>query len=146
MTLQKLNDEQLLEYYNKYQLLSKREIDVKINNYSTKFAYHVVRLLDEVEQIMMEGDIDLMKNREQLKSIRRGDWTVKDVEDYFASKEKQLEELYIKSSLPHKPDTSKIKQLLIDCLEEHYGDIGSITYKENNADQKLKEIRKIIDK
>jgi hypothetical protein len=29
-----------------------------------KFAYHVVRLIGEVEQILTEGDIDLRRNRE----------------------------------------------------------------------------------
>ena len=38
----------------------------------TKFAYHVVRLILEVEQILVEGDIDLQRNHEQLKAVRRG--------------------------------------------------------------------------
>jgi hypothetical protein len=42
-----------------------------------KFAYHVIRLLGEAEQILLEGDIDLRRNSAQLKAIRRGDvkWT-----------------------------------------------------------------------
>lgn len=40
--------------------------------YDTKFAYHVVRLLGEVEQILLEGDIDLQRDNDRLKAIRRG--------------------------------------------------------------------------
>ncbi len=47
---------------------SKRAEDVKKYGYSTKFAYHVVRLLDEVEQLLESGDLDLERNREQLKA------------------------------------------------------------------------------
>ena len=38
---------------------SKRNEGIKQNQMDTKFAYHIVRLLDECEQILMEGDIDL---------------------------------------------------------------------------------------
>lgn len=37
--------------------------------YDVKFAYHVVRLLDEIEQIMVESDLDLERNREQLRQF-----------------------------------------------------------------------------
>ena len=49
------------------------------HGYSTKFAYHVVRLLSEIEMILIEGDLDLTRNREQLKAIRRGEWTKEQV-------------------------------------------------------------------
>ena len=42
--------------------------------YDVKFGYHVVRLLNQVEQILTESDMDIEQNREQLKAIRRGDW------------------------------------------------------------------------
>ena len=38
-----------------------------------KHAYHIVRLACEAEQILQHGDLDLEANREQLKSIRRGE-------------------------------------------------------------------------
>lgn len=91
--------------------------------YDLKFAYHVVRLLNEVEQILTEGDLDLERNREQLKSIRRGDWSKEQIVEYFQNKEKELESLYTKSSLPHSPDEEKIKRILLECLEIHYGSI-----------------------
>ena len=56
-----------------------------------KFLYHVVRLLNEAEQILMEGDLDLERNREQLKSIRKGEWTFDQIVKYF---DKQTLEIF----------------------------------------------------
>ncbi|VAW75364.1 hypothetical protein MNBD_GAMMA12-2799 [hydrothermal vent metagenome] len=112
--------------------------------YDVKFAYHVVRLLDEVEQILIEGDIDLERNREQLKAIRRGEWNVAEIEEYFATKEKDLESLYTACKLPHKPDEGKIQTLLLNCLEQHYGDLSQCVVDQDEAIKALRDIDKIV--
>ena len=66
--------------------------------YDLKFAMHCVRLMDEVEQILVTGDLDLTRNAEQLKSIRRGEWTLDRVESLFVSREKRLRRLTTKAS------------------------------------------------
>ena len=88
--------------------------------YDVKYAYHLVRLLNEVEQILLEGDLDLERNREQLKSIRKGKWKIEEIKGYFAEKEKQLEDLYLKSELPHNAQYDKIRNLLFECLSLHF--------------------------
>ena len=65
----------------------KRAELVAEHGYDTKFAYHVVRLLPEVEKILIEGDIDLQRNNEQLKAIRRGDWTEDRLRAWCSDKE-----------------------------------------------------------
>ena len=117
---------------------------VQKHGYDVKFAYHVVRLLDEVEQILTESDIDLMRNREQLKSIRRGEWKMEDIENYFARKEKDLETLYTTSKLQHKPDETFIRQLLIDCLEEHYGNLSAAILIPSESSDILKQIKELV--
>jgi len=112
--------------------------------YDVKFAYHVLRLLDEVEQILTEQDIDLERNREQLKTIRQGDWSVDEIEQYFSSKEKELESLYTNSNLPSRPDEEKIQRLLLNCLEQHYGDLSSCVVDKEGAIKALREVDKII--
>ena len=72
---------------------TKRRESVEKFGYDVKFASHAVRLLDECEQILTNTDIDLQRNREQLKSIRRGEWTLDQVILWFESKEKHLEKL-----------------------------------------------------
>jgi len=96
---------------------------VKKYGYDIKFAYHVVRLLNEAEQILTEGDLDLQRNREQLKSIRNGEWTQEQIINYFENKEVSLEDLYTSSKLQHSPDENIIKGLLLECLEMHYGSL-----------------------
>ena len=114
--------------------------------YDVKFAYHVVRLLDECEQILTEGDIDLRRNREHLKAIRRGDVTEQDIVKWFGDKEKQLEKLYSESKLPHGPDESKIKQLLMECLEEHYGNLSDAVVVPDQAVTVLREIQQVMER
>lgn len=123
---------------------SKRYEMVQKYGYDVKFAYHVVRLMDEVEQILMTGDINLQQNREQLKSIRRGEWTMEQIEEHFNRKERDLESLYITSTLPKRPDEKKITQLLMDCLEEHYGDISTMIRVQSPAEDILKQIQKLV--
>ncbi len=78
-----------------------------------------------MEKILTEQDIDSERNREQLKAIRRGDWTIEDIETYFFRKEKKLESLYTACQLPPNPDEAKIQVLLLNCLEQYYGDLSS---------------------
>lgn len=119
---------------------------IETYGYDVKFAYHVVRLLNEVEQILVEGDIDLQRNREQLKSIRRGEWKESEIREYFSNKERDLEKLYLESKLPHSPDEPKIKKLLVECLEEHYGNLEDCIVNPDQAVTALREIQSILDK
>lgn len=124
----------------------KRKNDIATYGYSLKNGYNVVRLLNECEQILIEHDLDLERNREQLKSIRRGEWTLDRIETYHADKSKYLEEVYANSTLAVGPDENKIKDLLIRCIEEHYGRISADTLvKIGEADRKLQEIKKILE-
>ena len=38
-------------------------------------------------------------------------------------REKELESVYAASTLPHAPDEPRIKTLLLQCLEMHYGSL-----------------------
>lgn len=102
---------------------SKRATLVEKFGYDVKFGYHVVRLVCEAEQILAEKDLDLRRSREQLKAIRRGEWSEKQVYQFFEDKERALEKLYADSDLPWGPDEDAIKDLLLLCLETHYGSL-----------------------
>ncbi len=124
----------------------KRKATVEQFGYDIKFAYHVVRLLNEVEQILIEGDLDLTRNREQLKAIRRGEWTEQQVRDYFTRKEAELESIYLASKLPAGPDEAKIKALLLNCLEEHYGNLETCVVNPDAAVAALREVASVIER
>lgn len=125
---------------------SKRYAMVQKYGFDVKFAYHVVRLLNEVEQIMIEGDLDLRRNNGQLKSIRNGDWTLQQIEDYFTSKEKGLEQTYIDSPLRKYPDEESIKKILLECLEEYYGTLDGVIETKDHYKGILRQIQKLVEK
>jgi hypothetical protein len=124
----------------------KRQADIERFGYDIKFAYHVVRLMNEVEQILVEGDLDLQRNREQLKSIRRGEWTLEELRAYFQNKEHALETAYANSPLPHGPDEEAIKELLMSCLEQHYGSLAAAVSRIPSMDAMLLDIQALVDK
>jgi len=124
----------------------KRQEAIEKFGYDVKFAYHVVRLMNEVEQILVEGDLDLQRNREQLKSIRRGEWTLEQLKEYFTNKEHALETAYANSKLPHGPDEDKIKDLLLECLSIHYGDLSTAVRREVPVDKLVAEMQAVLDK
>ncbi len=126
--------------------VGKRKATVEKYGYDVKFAYHLVRLLGEIEQILDEHDIDLRRNREHLKAIRRGEVSEDDIRKWAADKEHALEALYVSSTLRHSPDQDAIKQLLLDCLEEHYGSLDGCIVTDNQPIIALRNIADIIDK
>lgn len=103
----------------------RRAITTKIHGYDTKFAYHVVRLMDQAEEILRYGTLTLDRKdrREMLKAIRRGDWKLSDIQEYFKEKEATLAKLYETSSLRPEPEEAAIKKLLVEVLDSHYGDL-----------------------
>ncbi|MEY3457988.1 MAG: hypothetical protein RL215_1145 [Planctomycetota bacterium] len=114
--------------------------------FDVKFAYHLVRLLYECEQLLMYGELDLRRDREHLKAIRRGELTEADIRAWAAAKEKQLESLYLQSRLPDGPDQSAIRRLLLECIEEHYGCIDQIIPQPDAATDALREIAAAVDR
>ena len=147
--LSQLSDKELLEYealYEKGMSESQRFELYKFHGYDVKFAYHILRLFDEAEQILLDGDIDLQRAREPMKAIRRGDWTSQEVRDWAMEKEKALESAYVNCKLPERPPVEPLRQLLMQCLEEHYGSLGDCVAQIGWAEQVLRDIDQNLDK
>ena len=126
--------------------VGKRAELVAEHGFDTKFAYHVVRLIGEVEQVLTEQDVDLQRDRELLKAIRRGEWTEDRLREWFAAKEAQLEAVYSASPLRATPDEARIKALLVQCLEEHYGNLGACLVEPDRAVVSLRNIQAELDR
>ena len=105
---------------------SKRQDLIESFGYDTKFAYHIVRLMKECEQILTTGDLVLDRDKELYKSVRRGDWKLDDLVEWFENEEKRMEILHAKSSLPYKADENKLRDILRTALEMHYGDLSNV--------------------
>lgn len=119
---------------------------VKEYGYDVKFAAHSIRLLNECEQLLTEGDMILDRDKEQLKSIRNGEWSIEEIREWFANKEKDLQDLYNKNdTLPYAPDEERIKELLLSCLEDHYGSLDAVISIPKADEFILTKIKEIID-
>jgi len=131
---------QLHKLKSKEPAQGKRKELIEKYGYDVKFAYHVIRLLDEVEQILTTGTLDLQRAKEQLKAIREGQWPLEDVFSYFSSKEKDLEVVYQNSTLPYSPNEKAITTLLFNCLEQYYGDLSNCLINVDKAEATLQKI------
>jgi hypothetical protein len=140
--------DELVELTSKHPIKqnARRRADIIRHGYSTKEGYHVVRLALQCEQVLAEGDLDLERNREILKAIRRGEWSFDRLTDWFAQKEKGLEELHSKTNIPYSPDEDAIKTLLLECLEMHYGSLTDAIKVEVPVDKLLNDIQAVIDR
>jgi len=123
----------------------KRDAVVERFGYDVKYAYNLVRLINEVEQILIEGTLDLQRSKEQLKDIRNGGWELSRVEQYFRDKERHLEEAYHKSDLPAVPDDRAIKSLLLECLTLHFGSLEGSIVDRGKYEGALRSISKICN-
>lgn len=127
----------------------KRADSIDKHGYDVKYAVHLIRLLLECEQLLIFGEMDIQRDREIYKAIRKGEWTLEQIDEFFMTKEKALEELYNTSKIPYEPDEDKIKQILIDCLEMHYGKLDNsvIVVKKNDSLQSIiDEMENSLDK
>lgn len=130
---------QLKKMNDKNPVGKRREI-VDRHGYDVKFAYHIIRLLDEAEQVLLEGDIDLQRAREPMKAIRRGDWSAEEVRQWVMEKERALEAAYVRCRLPEQPDETVLRGLLLQCLEEHYGSLADCVSQVGWAEETLRTI------
>lgn len=124
---------------------SKREALVQQYGFDVKFAYHTVRLLYEAEQILTTGDLDLRRDAEHLKAIRRGDVSMDEIIRWAAEKEAVLEKVYHESKIPYGPDEPAVRKLLMECLEEHYGCLDACVVNPDAAVVALREVAAVIE-
>jgi predicted nucleotidyltransferase len=144
--LSHLTNNDLAAYQKMATELTSRQIKTLEVGIDTKAGYHIVRLMLEVEQILTEGDLDLQRNKEVLKSIRRGEWPLERLKAYFEEKERSLEQVFLDSKLPYGPDEKALRTLLLQCMEEHYGDLSAVVQKNTSMDDVLADLRRVVEK
>lgn len=107
-----------------------RKDNVEKFGYDTKDAYHTVRILLQIRDVLETGDMDLKRHSPFLRAIRNGQFSMKYILYQFDSLMEQIETVVESGSVvPYAPDESSIKQLLINCLEIKYGSLGKFGYK-----------------
>lgn len=128
--------------------VGKRAVLVEQFGYDVKFAYHVVRLAQEAEMILLKGDLDIEAGREELKAIRRGEWTLPQLQEWFAKRTAMLDEMFLKSDLRPEPNFDELNRVLMVCLEIKFGTLtNALVEGEGQAAlRKLEEIARIVNR
>jgi len=149
--LSHLSDEELLELNRRWETEPpkeniKRRKDMIEKGFSAKFAYHVVRLLLECEQIMATGDLRLDRDSKVYQAIRAGEWTLERLKLWVEEKERSMETLYANSKLPDRPDEKAIKTLLLECLEMHYGSLEAAVVEDDKRGRLVRELEELVRK
>lgn len=121
-----------------------RQKNIDEYGYDTKFAYHIVRLLLQVQQILVEHDLDLERNSEILKSVRRGEWSFNKLEEWFQTNEKVTDEINARSTLREYPDEEAIKKLLLSVLEQHYGNLSEAVHVDKSVEMLINDMREVM--
>ncbi len=130
---------------NRSETKGKRKELIDLYGYDVKFASHCLRLLRQSEQILTEGTLDLFQGSEELKSIRRGEWTFEQFEKEFIARKEGVEKVYHNCKLPEVPDHDRVRELLMNCLEHYYGNLNNVIQKPDLYLKKLREVDGILD-
>jgi predicted nucleotidyltransferase len=99
----------------------KRKELVAKNGYDTKNAAHLVRLLRMGIEALTEGHIYVFRHdAEELKSIKKGEWTLQQVHDEANRLFKVMEMAYVNSKLPAQPDKERAEKILMEIISESW--------------------------
>jgi hypothetical protein len=120
----------------------------KILGFDAKFMYHIYRLADQAEYILNHHNLDLQERGrvEKMKAIRRGDVPFEDIVKWFGEAESRIASLYETSTLRKYPDRKKIRAMLVNCLEHHYGSLEKYLKTTDAAVIAVNEIKEVLRK
>lgn len=104
----------------------KRKAQVEKYGYCVKSAAHSIRLLGQVQELMLTGEITFPRpEADMLRSIRNGEIDKEEVEIIYNQTRRLAESVREKSILPDKPDADAVweeyseivKETIVDCLK-----------------------------
>lgn len=99
----------------------KRKRLVNQFGYDVKNAAHLIRLLRMAIEFLKEGRLYVKRpDYEELLSIKRGEWSLKEVKKEAKRLFKLAKIAYLKSKLPETLDYNKINKLCISILIEYF--------------------------
>lgn len=102
----------------------KRNASIQTFGYDVKYGYHLLRLMLEISDILNTGTFDIKANAAYLKEVRRGKYTLSELEIEFNRLDALMLAAYENSKLQDQPDEAAIKKLMLTCIEEHHGKLG----------------------
>jgi predicted nucleotidyltransferase len=109
-----------LGYVESTQKRNKKRAELeKKCGYDSKHASALIRLLKLGKEILLTGKVNVKRvdDREELLSIKRGDWKYEDLIAYADKLEKEVEESYHVSPLKSQPDIVYLDNLCSEIIE-----------------------------
>jgi predicted nucleotidyltransferase len=99
----------------------KRKRLVQQFGYDTKNAAHLIRLLKMGIEFLTEGKLKVFReDNQQLLAIKKGEWTLEQVQKEADKLFPLAHEAYIHSKLPNEPDYKRANDLLIFITEDFW--------------------------
>jgi predicted nucleotidyltransferase len=97
----------------------KRKALVNKFGYDCKNAAHLIRLLRMAIEFLIDGEFRVFRpDREELKEIKQGLWTLQRIKSYSTELFELAREAYVKSDLPPKPDYEAAQKLLVRLVSK----------------------------
>lgn len=124
--------------------VGKRAGLVEAHGYDIKDFAHCARTLLNLKEILINGDFDPRKYKDMILEIRRGEWPYEKAMEWIPAQESELEILKEKSSLPEVADEDALKQLLLECLEIHYGKLHNVIFDATKPQKICREILNLL--
>jgi len=93
--------------------------------YDVKMSYHILRLVDVLDQMLSgETNLDLMRNKDECKRMRNGDWGSWEDFQKFTTEKLNILDNRAKNGdckLPQQPRHAELRNILNSSIEEWYG-------------------------
>ena len=116
---------------NNRERIGKRAELINQYGYDVKDASHIIRLVEELKMILTQGDLDLKANSTLSLGVKQGLWKKEEVVKHFEQSMEMLDAMVESQnvSVPYSPDEGAIKRALEFCLEEKYGNLSNVGYR-----------------
>lgn len=125
---QALKDWKNYQNWKKNRNSERAKLEARIG-YDSKHASHLIRLLRTGKEILTQGEVFVDRRNidaEELKAIRNCEWSYGKVVGEAKAMDAELDELYEKSTLQHKPNMNKLNDLCIEVTERYWKDNESV--------------------
>lgn len=102
----------------------KRKKLVEQFGYDCKNAAHLIRLLRMGIEALVSGELHVFReDAPQLLEIKRGLWTLEQVQEEAKHLFRRAETAYDRCTLPTQTDRQAVNKLLMDILQEHFAQV-----------------------
>lgn len=87
--------------------------------FDTKNASHLVRLMRMCKEILIDHKVVVKRpDREEILAVKNGAWKYEQLIEWAEQQEKEMNELYEKSTLRREPDLVDLDKLCIELIED----------------------------